>query len=46
MELNPMDVLLIPRAEWFSYRNDGGEESKLLLVHTPPFDMASEEIIS
>ncbi|MFQ5875137.1 MAG: cupin domain-containing protein [Dehalococcoidia bacterium] len=46
LQLNPLDVLLIPRAEWFSYRNDVSEEGKLLLVHTPPFDMAREEIVS
>ena len=46
MQLNPLDVLLIPRAEWFSYRNDASEEGKLLLVHTPPFDIAREEIVS
>ena len=46
LQLNPLDVLLIPRAEWFSYRNDAREEGRLLLVHTPPFDMAHEEIVS
>jgi mannose-6-phosphate isomerase-like protein (cupin superfamily) len=46
LELTPTDVLLIPKTEWFSYRNDAGTEAKLLLVHTPPFDMVHEEIIS
>ena len=42
--LTPLDVLLIPVSEWFTYRNDASVESRLLLVHTPPFEIASEEI--
>ena len=42
--LAPLDVLLIPATEWFTYSNDAGVEARLLLVHTPPFDIASEEI--
>ena len=44
--LGPLDVLLIPVSEWFSYRNYGSMESRLLLVHAPPFDIDSEEIIN
>jgi hypothetical protein len=46
MQLNTMDVLLIPKDEWVSYKNDASEEPKLLLVHTPSFDMTREEIVS
>ncbi len=41
--LRPMDVLLVPQSEWFRYRNQGNEPSRLLLIHVPPFDLASEE---
>ena len=44
--LTPLDVLLIPASEWFAYKNYGSEEGRMLLVHVPPFDMASEEIRS
>ena len=41
--LRPMDVLHVPKSEWFRYRNQGDEPSRLLLIHVPPFDLASEE---
>ena len=44
--LAPLDVLLIPVSEWFFYRNDGSMESRLLLIHSPPFDLDCEEISS
>ena len=46
LQLSPRDVVLIPKGEWFSYQNDGGEEAKMLLLHTPPFDMDYEEFSS
>ncbi len=37
------DLLVIPKGEWFDYRNGGNETATLLLVHTPPFQMDAEE---
>jgi len=37
------DLLIIPKGEWFSYRNSGPEMATLLLVHTPPFQLEAEE---
>ena len=37
------DLLLIPRGEWFDYRNSGPEAATLVLVHTPPFALEAEE---
>ena len=43
--LGPLDVLHIPTHEWFSYFNEGGKPAKLLLIHIPPFDLASEQFL-
>ena len=45
IHLSPMDVLLIPASSWFAYTNDGGVEGRMLVVHTPPFDIAREELM-
>ena len=42
-DLEAVDVLHVPRGEWFSYRNVENQTARLLLVHVPPFDLASEE---
>ena len=41
--LQPKDTLYVPKCEWFGYRNECDEPSRPLLVHVPPFDLASEE---
>lgn len=38
-----MDVLYVPRGEWFSYCNAEDRPARLLLVNVPPFDLTSEE---
>ena len=40
------DLLIIPKGEWFDYRNSGPEPATLLLVHTPPFNLDAEEFAS
>ena len=42
IELRPSDLLIVERDEWFAYRNEGEQTATLLLVHVPPFDLASE----
>ena len=37
------DLLIIPKGEWFDYRNGGPETATLLLLHTPPFRLSAEE---
>lgn len=43
--LNPSDLLVISRMEWFSYRNGGDSDAHLLLMHVPPFDLDAEEFL-
>ena len=43
IRLDAGDLLLIPKGDWFSYRNDSSEIGKLFLVHIPPFDLEHEE---
>ena len=43
--LAPRDVLHVPTHEWFSYHNAGTELVRLLLIHVPSFDLASEEFL-
>lgn len=40
-----MDVLHLPKHAWFSYRNAGNDHARLLLIHSLPFDLASEEFM-
>ena len=41
--LGERELLLIPRNEWFDYRNDNQDTGRLLLIHIPPFDIDAEE---
>ncbi len=41
--LENQDLLLIPKNEWFDYRNDKEETARLLLLHIPSFEIESEE---
>jgi mannose-6-phosphate isomerase-like protein (cupin superfamily) len=40
--LAPGDVCVIPKKRRFSYQNISEEPAKILLVHTPSFDLQSE----
>ncbi len=37
------DLFVVPKGEWFEFRNGGNETAALLLVHNPPFSMDAEE---
>lgn len=41
--LNPGDVLVIEKGEWFSYSNESEKTARVLLFHAPPFDLSAEE---
>lgn len=41
--LKPKDTLLVHKGEWFSYHNLEHRVARILMVHVPPFDLASEE---
>ena len=41
-QLSSGDVCIIPKGIRFSYINQGTEEAKLILVHTPSFQLESE----
>lgn len=41
--LEPGDLLLIRKNEWFDYGNDGDKTAKVILIHVPPFDLECEE---
>ncbi len=41
--LENQDLLLIPKNEWFDYRNENTETARLLLDHIPPFEIEAEE---
>lgn len=43
IDLLPMDTILISINKWFSYNNNESEMAKLLLIHSPAFDMNAEE---
>ena len=40
--LEPMDLLVVRKNEWFEYHNESTRAAKLLLVHVTPFDLESE----
>jgi len=37
------DLLIIPKGQWFDYRNGGPEPATVLLIHTPTFKLDAEE---
>lgn len=41
-DLSEGDLCLVKKEQAFSYRNDTGETARLVLVHTPAFDMEAE----
>ncbi len=43
VEMSPTDTLYIKTDQWFSYQNKGTEIAKLLLFHSPDFDLSAEE---
>lgn len=43
LKLEPMDVLLIHKLCWFNYHNNTEKPARLVLIHTPPFNLANEE---
>ncbi len=45
VSLGTLDVLHVATSEWFSYSNESGKPARLLLVHVPPFSLASEEFL-
>ena len=45
LTLETQDVIHVSTNEWFSYSNESGKTARLLLVHIPPFDLASEEFL-
>ena len=42
LDLTVGDCCIVRKGERFSYRNPTGECAKVLLVHTPSFDLAEE----
>jgi mannose-6-phosphate isomerase-like protein (cupin superfamily) len=42
LELVVGDCCIVPKGNRFSYGNPTGERAKVLLVHTPSFDLAEE----
>ena len=43
VDVEPTDLLVIQRNEWFEYENVGTKAATFLLIHVPPFDLESEE---
>ena len=41
--LEPKDILVIRKNEWFDYQNRGSRTGRLFLIHFPPFDLEREE---
>jgi mannose-6-phosphate isomerase-like protein (cupin superfamily) len=46
VKLEPRDLLLIRRGEWFNYQNNSNDISRVILIHIPPFDLESEEFFN
>ena len=40
--LGPLDLLVVPKGEWFEYENSTADTATMLLVHAPAFNMESE----
>ncbi len=45
LTLNAGDLCVIKQGQHFSYANNGLKPAKMILVHTPSFDLESEVII-
>ncbi len=45
MTLNPGDVCVIKKGRHFSYINNSPNPARMLLVHTPSFDLEAEIIV-
>ena len=45
VNLEPRDLLLIHKGEWFNYHNKGNAVARVILIHIPPFDIESEEFV-
>ena len=45
MTLNAGDLCVIKRGQHFSYNNNSLKPAKMILVHTPSFDIESEVIV-
>lgn len=43
LSIEPGDLVVVPKDEWFSYRNHTEKIATLILIHVPPFDLAAEE---
>jgi mannose-6-phosphate isomerase-like protein (cupin superfamily) len=41
--LEPGDLLVIQKNEWFSYENTSTGQARLVIFHVPPFGLESEE---
>lgn len=41
--LHPMELLIIFKNEWFSYSCDEKKQARMLLFHSPSFDIKSEK---
>ena len=42
IEIQPIDLLVIQKEEWFEYKNVGSDTATVLLIHVPPFDLGGE----
>ena len=42
LELAAGDCCVVPKGNRFNYRNNSGESAKVLLIHTPSFDLSEE----
>ena len=42
VEVEPIDLLVIRKNEWFEYKNVSTKSATVLLIHVPPFDLGSE----
>ena len=42
VDVEPIDLLVIQKNEWFEYENVGSKQATVLLIHIPPFDLESE----
>ena len=45
LELGPLDLLVIQRDEWFSYRNETDATAVLYLIHVPPYEPDGDEFL-